>query len=434
MFKKIATFLMMFCAICSLSAQINLADDNVRQSLYGALDQAKASIAKAPFNGKTVAILPIAGDADSLILGRLKNILSDAKVKCIEGKEDPMWAEIMKEIAWNQRKEDILDQQTIVKFGKLKAAQVVLYGKVRVLDQNEDRIYAEIELHATDLATKAHIWGGNFACRYYLGQDIRGIISLDVDLKNLLKKNFEEAKKSLQEPATAAKLNKKTVAVVPLAGDIDSYMTNLAIEMLTATTLQPKYPQIPSLSQIKAFARDGQMNTDLVFYGAIRDLYRGKTTAKMVSNENNEPIMEEKTDIFVDIQLTVEDLKTGIILWSKTITLHEEVVKERDHLTPAEQEIWDKQQEMSRKQMEEAAKEKADAEAKEKEEAEEKAAAEKEEAEEKAAQEKNKEEEQAKENRIKFYAILIAILIGGIALIWFIVWCIKAWASYHDVR
>lgn len=430
MLKKFVAILMMFCAVCSLSAQINLAEDNIRQAIYGALNQTKSSLAKAPFNNKTVAILPINGDKDSLILGYLKNILTAANLKCIEGKEDPMWAEIMKEIEWDQRKEDILDPQTIGKFGKLKAAQIVLYGKVRVLDQNEARIYAEIELHATDITTKEHIWGGTFAYRFYQGQDIQGIIALDADLKNLLKKNFEEAKKSLQSPATAAKLDKKTVVVVPLAGDIDSYITHLALEMLTDTTLLPKNPQIPSLSQIRAFARDGQMDAELVFHGAIRDLYRGKTSSKMYTNEKNEPFMEDKTDIYADIQLTVENLKTGIVLWSKTITLHEQIVKNRDHLTDAETAVWNDLCAKARKEQNMLKKEKAVKKA----EAEKKAALEKEEAAAKAAKAEMEKKEQEKNARAKFYAILIACVFGGVAIICFIIWCIKAWASYHNVR
>lgn len=430
MFKKIVMILMMICAVCCLSAQSTPADDNIRQALYSALDQAKPSIAKAPFKGKTVAILPIAEDVDSLVLGRLKNILTSANVKCIEGKEDPMWGEIMQEIAWDQKKGDILDAQTIAKFGKLKGAQILLYGKVRALDQNEARIYAEIELHATDIQTKEHIWGGTFTCRFYVGRDIRGIIELDTDLKNLLKKNFEEAKKSLLSPSTAAKLDKKTVAVVPLAGDIDNYMTTLALEMLTETTLQPRNTQIPTLSQLKAFSRDGKDVADLVFHGAIRDLYRGKTTAKLLTNANNEPIMEEKTDIYADIQLVVENPKNGDVLWSKTITLHEVVVKYRDHLSAEEMEVWNEQQAALAAAAEEAEKKAA----LEKEEAEKQAALEKEEAEKKAAKEAREKKKMEKEAKIKFYAILIAIVIGGIALIWFIVWCIKAWVSYHDVR
>ena len=185
----------------------------------------------------------------------------------------------------------------------------------------------------------------------------------------------------------------KKIVVIPLAGDIDSYMTGLAIAILTDTVLLPQNLQIPSLAQVKAMARDGQLDSDLVFYGAIRDLYRGKTSSKRLFDKNNVPFMKDRTEVYADIQLFVEDLKTGVVYWSKTITLHEEVVKDRD-LTQEEMTLLN-------------------------------------------AEEKEKQadrEKQAQQDMKKFYFILAASIIGGLILICFIVWGIKAWVSYHKVR
>ena len=158
------------------------------------MDNSKLSLKNAPFGQKTITILPFAGNFNDVLSGRLKNIITETGFTCVEAKDDPMWNEIVKEIAWDERKSDILDPATIVKFGKLKASQILLYGKVRALDQNADRVYAEIELHAIDIATKQHVWGGSFVCRLYKGKDMQGIVSLDNELRNLLKKNFKEAK------------------------------------------------------------------------------------------------------------------------------------------------------------------------------------------------------------------------------------------------
>ncbi len=293
----------------------SIENDDVRQAVYGALDQAKAALAAAPFQGKTVAILPIGGDSGALLAGRLKNMLTQLGFACVEGKDDPMCEQILKEVAWDERKDDILDPATLVKFGKLKAAQILLYGKINVISRTEDRIYAELELHATDIATKQHIWGGNFAYRFYKGKDIQGIVSLDNSLRQLLKKNFEQAKASLSAPEYASRLSGvKTATVIPLSGDIDSYLTGLAIEMLTQTSHTPKNPAIPSLSQVRSFIRDGQLQSDAIFYGAVRDLSRKATPALDTRTE-------KAFEVNADIQLFLENVKTGEILWSKTITI-----------------------------------------------------------------------------------------------------------------
>ena len=322
--KKTLALFFLSAAMC-IFAQQGLTED-VRQALYGAIDQSEAALKTAPFGNKTVAILPIPGDASGLIAGRLKNILTRQGFTCVEGKEDPMWKEIIKEIAWDERKDDILDPDTLVKFGKLKAAQILLYGKVVTINKSTERIYVEIELHATDLTTKQHIWGGTFAARIYKDNNIQGIISLDNNLRILLKKSFEEAKNSLVSPEYAGKLNNvKSVAVLPLAGDIDEYLTGLAVEMLTATRHLPKRPQIPSLSQIKTDAKSDQTIGDAVFYGAVRDLHRTMPEVKVADRKT----MHEISTVHADIQLFLEDLKTGNILWSKTITLAETITEDR---------------------------------------------------------------------------------------------------------
>ena len=329
--KKILSLLFL-SAVIGIFAQ-GLPDD-VRQTLYGAIDQSESALKSAPFGNKTVAILPIPGDDSSLIAGRLKNILTRLGFTCVEGKEDPMWNEIIKEIAWNERKDDILDPATLVKFGKLKSAQILLFGKIRQIDRNDDRTYVEIELHATDIATKQHIWGGNFAARLYKNKNFQGIISLDNELRMLLKKNFAEAQKSILQPETAAKLDQiKTVSVIPLAGDIDRYMTGLTVEMLSQTRHLPMMPEIPSLSQTRSFAREHKIASDALFYGTIRDLHKTKTVSKAVGSGK----MSDSYEVCADIQLFLEDVKTGVILWSKTITLTETVTEERA-MTSAERE------------------------------------------------------------------------------------------------
>jgi len=329
--KKILSLLFL-SAVIGIFAQA--LPDDVRQTLYGAIDQSESALKSAPFGNKTVAILPIPGDDSGLIVGRLKNILTRQGFTCVEGKEDPMWDEIIKEIAWNERKDDILDPATLVKFGKLKSAQILLYGKIRQIDRNDDRTYAEIELHATDIATKQHIWGGNFAARLYKNKDFQGIITLDNELRMLLKKNFAEAQRSILQPETAAKLDQiKTVSVIPLAGDIDRYMTGLAVEMLSQTRHLPMMPEIPSLSQTRIFAREHKIASDALFYGTIRDLHKTKTVSKAVGNGK----MSDSYEVCADIQLFLEDVKTGVILWSKTITLSETVTEERA-MTSAERE------------------------------------------------------------------------------------------------
>lgn len=332
--KKILTLIIMALVALTASAFANdngfLANDNARQALYGALDQAAPVLKNAPFGKNPVAILPLK-KGHTILAGRVKNLLVNAGFVCVEGKEDPMWDEILKEIEWDERKEDILDPETLAKFGKLKAAKILFQCDIRIVDENADRVYAEIELRATDIATKQILWGNTFAYRYYVGKNVQGIIALDNDLREILGVGFDEAKGSLNQPQIAEKLNHvKTITIVPLSGDIDSYMTGLATNMISQTKYSAKNPFIPSLTQIRAAGRDGSLDSDAVMYGAVRALHKTNPVEKQVGKK-----FVTTYEVFAEVQLFIEDAKTGNILWSKTVSRKKQISSERE-MTPEE--------------------------------------------------------------------------------------------------
>ena len=128
-------------------------------------DSARQALADMPVAADTpVAILPIHGDVDGWMAGQLKIALTSAGKNCIEGKEDPMLKAILDEIEWDDRKSDILDPETLdlIASKKLQSAKVLLTAHVDFMEDRRGRPAAEMVLHADEIATKRHIWGGNF--------------------------------------------------------------------------------------------------------------------------------------------------------------------------------------------------------------------------------------------------------------------------------
>lgn len=317
MLKKF--LLILAAALCTVSLRGIEIDEVDYQALKGALANAASSLKNANIGSAPAAVLPMPGDGNGKITGLLKNMLTNAGITVVAGKDDPMWDRLLKEYEWNERKNDILDPATLLKFGKLKGVRILIYGRISAIVRDEKKVFVEVELHGTDLQTAQHIWGGNFAFRQYKGGDIEGIINLDYGLRELLKKNFASAAASITAPAAAAKLQKiKTVTVIPVSGDIDQYVTGLAVEMLTGTRHIPRNPRIPSLSQARLFAKSNQLGTDGIFYGAVRDLSRKQLKAESRYDK-------DAYEISADMQLFIED-SNGNILWSKTITLQEKMM------------------------------------------------------------------------------------------------------------
>ncbi|MBQ7178053.1 MAG: hypothetical protein IJS08_11625 [Victivallales bacterium] len=317
--RKFFYFLLGLLLVCT----VVIADDRdlEREALEAALLQAENALPLQDLQGKTIAVLPFLQDKSGILDGRMKNMLTSAGLLCVEGKEDPMWNEIIKEIAWNERKDDILDPATLQKFGRLKAAQVLLYGMVTAIDNTKERIYVEIDLHATEIETRRHIWGGTFARRIYKSPAVHGIVDITPELREILKNLFEDGKKSLKDSTTAAKLGKtRTVAVLPLAGDIDAYITGLATAMLTETLYTPKNYRISSVQQLRGLAREGRFDADAFMYGAVRDLSE-QVSEVILDSEKSQKII--RYILSAEIQLFIEDPRSGDVLWSRTLSVME---------------------------------------------------------------------------------------------------------------
>ena len=318
-------FFCLFFCLLSLALYADNAD-NLRQALQGALDNARGELANSPLRNRQVAVLPIAGQGGESVTQYLKTILTQAGCVCLEGKDEAAFQQILKEMAWNARNDDILTPDEVAALGKLKGIQCLVYGTVLEVSETPERVFAEISLHATDVETRQHVWGGLFANRFYVGKDLNGVVSLDEDLRAMLKEGFDEAIATMLSPEYSSKLSRfKSVTVVPLAGDIDQYMTGLFIGGLTRTSLAPVNPRIPSLSLLRSFVRDGKLNTDAIAYGAVRELYVRKDKEEV--NLKNLRKTEQCTAI-AEIQLFVEEAQTGHILWSQTISKSRPLVKE----------------------------------------------------------------------------------------------------------
>lgn len=108
------------------------------------------------------AILPIAGDRDGELASLLKIAATKAGLDCVEGRDDPLWEAILAELAWNKRREDILDPSTLTAFGRLRAVKLLAYGFLRAGASDDGRPAFDLELHVSSIETKRHLWAETF--------------------------------------------------------------------------------------------------------------------------------------------------------------------------------------------------------------------------------------------------------------------------------
>lgn len=270
------------------------------------------------FDGKTVAVLPIAGDVKDIFAGMVRISFTKAGKKCVTGKDDPVLNEIIKEITWDAYKSDMLDEKTISKFGKLKSAQIIVTGRINIYSDNRC-VFVTSELHATDIETKSHLWGDQFVKRYYLpgAKPVNGISEIPVEVRKVLQ---DKLSAEIVKSINAQKKLKgfKTVAYLPLAGDIDKYVANIIRDAVVKTELTPKNLDINTIGEARLILRDKKLVADGLLYGALRD----------ISFETYEEGRKSGSKINVEIQACIEKAGTNEQVWSDTILVSENVEKE----------------------------------------------------------------------------------------------------------
>ena len=209
--KKLFLVTLFAFAALTLAAEDILSNDGARQAIYGAMGKSvkPLKLNKSKFGNQPVAIY-IKDKKYSFLTGYLKNILLNAGINCVTGKDEEMWQKAIQEIEAHKRMDDILDPATKAKFGKLQAPRIRLQCNVRVFDfdRKNGRYYTEVELIATEIKTGKKIWSGVYTNRYYLGKGVEGNVALDDELRAILKKNFENAQKSLTMPQIIGKMKK----------------------------------------------------------------------------------------------------------------------------------------------------------------------------------------------------------------------------------
>ena len=309
--KCIVAIVAAFAAVAASRAAID-ANELAELALKDAVADATSSLAaaaKIPAK-EPVAVLPFA-DGGAGVVGLLKNALVSAGKTCVEGKEDPAWNEILKEIAWDERREDILDPATLDKFGKLKSARYLMYGCVRRVASSERYVLVELELHVSSISTKEHVWGGTFVRRHFApGAEPDGAIDIPAEVRLALVDGVKaKVAASLAKSAKLGSVGK--VAILPIAGDLDQYAEGLFRDVLSKSSVTPVNLDVRTRAEARFAMREGGGKGDAIAYGALRDL-----SAKVVETK---PTGEKTCAATMELQLWIEKAATREIVWSDTV-------------------------------------------------------------------------------------------------------------------
>lgn len=263
----------------------------------------------AASHGGAVALLSIVGDDDRYVEGLLKAAATRAGITFVEGTGQPLFETLLAQASQNLRDKQFLDPATIAEMGKLVSAKTLLYGMLTV-NSSADVVYAELSLHMVEVTTGRHVWGDVFTERHYLGDNVRGIVDLIPEIRQLFDEVAAEAGKSMAEATALYKA--ASVLVVPLAGDLDGYGTGHLVSALSKTSAAPVDLGVKTLSQARMLAEsmDADKKPDALLIGAVRDI------ARRIESKDGKG---ETWRYDVEIEARIIDMDSNRVLWSDTI-------------------------------------------------------------------------------------------------------------------
>ena len=317
--------------------------EDVRQALKGAAEKVQASLAtsKISANDKT-SVFFIEGDSGDYVRSLVRDaVLASGRSFVVpDEKEDDLLKKIYAEMDFGDRKVGELDQKTVARIndGQLKATEVLIYGTVWTVVDNDRYALVEISLGAYSVKTKEFLWSGAFDCRYYEpGKTPEiGIVDLPTEVRETLKQRISTAiTQSINDQPKLKAI--KTAAILPLVGDesaknietnaplftgkaptkdggetivLDGYVTHIVVDGVSRTSVTPKNADAQTRAEVRRLLRDKPQVADGMLFGAVRALdviYDGSAFRKT------------KYQVVADVQVSIEEAATQNVLWSDTI-------------------------------------------------------------------------------------------------------------------
>jgi hypothetical protein len=261
----------------------------------------------------------------------LKTALTEAGMTMAEPVEQSIWQNAVATIEVQERKGDlrvgVLDPAYLNTFGKLKLAQRLMTYEVVDVQSTSNRVMVEFTLHLYDLETNVHIWGQTFVEREYLRENVQGLVDLSGEAREVLKEAMAGVKDSLMASDRAKSV--ESVVILPLSGDVDMYITQLARDAVSQAGLLPRELPLQTEDEARALLRNTPEQVNAALVGAVRDLYR---------EELPDTLEEERFKIRAEVQLALLKAGTLDVLWSDTLSVDQEFSKA---LPPVEMQLLD---------------------------------------------------------------------------------------------
>jgi hypothetical protein len=152
---------MAVAALLLLAAGASASDE---ETLQRATDEAIGKIGKdlgkaSAESVNHVAVIPLRGDADEYATSGLESAVTRTKFALFT-RSEAIWDELLKEIEWGDRREDVMNPETVQKFGKIEGVDAILHGRIWDRNVNMWSVLGRVRMsvHLADVETGQIVW------------------------------------------------------------------------------------------------------------------------------------------------------------------------------------------------------------------------------------------------------------------------------------
>lgn len=146
--------------ICTHAVAAGDRNEVLDQAIDKTIEKIAADLGGTSFpEVKNVAVVPLRDDLDGYATSSLESRVTRSNYALFTRK-DEVWNKLLAEIEWGVRREDIMNPETVQKFGKIEGVDAILYGRIWDTDFNlgDARGRVKISVHLADVETGQMLW------------------------------------------------------------------------------------------------------------------------------------------------------------------------------------------------------------------------------------------------------------------------------------
>ena len=149
-----------------LSAVAGMADvraaeaETLQRAADAALQPVAADLAGRKFEQiKRIAVVPLRGDTGGYVTERVRDLVARTPYALFT-REDQVWDDLLREIEWGTRREDVMNPETVQRFGKVEGVDAILYGTIwdNSINLWSSRGHTKVSLVLADVETGQELW------------------------------------------------------------------------------------------------------------------------------------------------------------------------------------------------------------------------------------------------------------------------------------